>query len=115
MITGSALSASQAKNPAITAFRVVDIPSSNKFLLIWAAPGDSQLKLTEVTPTTDQAFTIKSLGTVASNFIGHGIGDEFDNSGGLSEIVIDPAETRYSMAYEGAGALYLLTAPLPKP
>ncbi len=104
----------KAKLPAIRAFRLAALPGGG-FLVIWAAPGGNVLKSLLVKPTNDVDFVTKDLPAISGNFEGHVDGDIVSGSGGLSEIVIDASLTRYSVAWEGVGAMHLLTAALPKP
>ena len=97
----------------IRACRIAPLPGGGDFLVVWAAPGTNVLKALRINPVSDTEFTTKDLGAIAGNFVGHVDGPGLVNSGGLSDIVIDPALTRYSVAWEGVGVVHLLTAPLP--
>ena len=102
----------KGKGSFIRAYRVAPLPGG-EFLVVWAAPGANVLKAMRVIPSSDSEFATKDLGAIAGNFVGHVDGPAVANSGGLSEIVIDPALSRYSVAWEGVGTVHLLTAALP--
>ncbi len=97
----------------IQAFRIARLPNSDRFLVLWAAPGSTVLKAIRIDPKDDFTFSVTTIGAVATNFLSHPVAAGVDSSGGLSELVVDPAGTRYSVAYEGVGTLHLLTAALP--
>lgn len=97
----------------IQSFRIARLPNSDRFLMLWAAPGSTVLKALRIEPKDDFTFNVTSIGAVASDFVSHPIASGVDSSGGLSELRVDPAGNRYSIAYEGVGTLSLLTAALP--
>ena len=73
--------------------------------MLWAAPGSTVLKALRIEPKDDFTFNVTSIGAVASDFVSHPIASGVDSSGGLSELRVDPAGNRYSIAYEGVGTL----------
>ncbi|MCO4763558.1 MAG: hypothetical protein KC502_18755 [Myxococcales bacterium] len=98
---------------SIQAFRLARFPNSDKFLVVWASPGSTILQAVVINPKDDHTFTVTSIGALASDFVSHPVVGGIDSSGGLSDLVIDPSGTRFSIAYESVGTLQLLTAALP--
>jgi len=98
----------------ISAFRVAQIPGSPHFLAAWAAPNTAIIKAFRIQPKDDSSFTAVDLGALAGTFSGQTVGTTVVSSGGLSELLVDPDGQRFSLAWEGVGSLYLLTAPISK-
>jgi len=103
-----------ATTATIRAFRVAELPGKTHFLAAWVAPGTSVIKLFRIEPSDDSSFKGVDLGSVAGSFSGQGSALPIAASGGLSELVIGPKGERYSLAWEGVGSLYMITAPLTK-
>ena len=97
----------------LDAFRLTQLPGTGAFLAVWVQPGGAVLQGARIAPTSDSSFQLTALGALAANFAGHAIDAGADAFGGLSELVIDPTGTRFSLAWEGTGSLWLLTSPLP--
>ncbi len=98
---------------SVQAFRIARLPNSDRFVVVWAPPNSTVLKVLRIEPKDDFSFSVTDLGAIASNFVSHPSTGGVDSSGGLSELVIDPSGSRYTVAYEGVGTLHLITAPLP--
>jgi hypothetical protein len=96
-------------------FRIASMPNDPEFLLVYAVPGAGTLKALRIEPVDDASFNVVALGDVGGQFVSHLVDDAADSSGGLSELIVSPDATRYSIAWEGAGKLWLRTAKLPTP
>ncbi|MCB9738209.1 MAG: hypothetical protein H6747_03005 [Deltaproteobacteria bacterium] len=94
-------------------FRIATIPNEPHFLLAYAVPGSSVIKALRIEPVDDASFDVVPLGDIGGQFVSHAISDAADSSGGLSELRISPDGTRYSLAWEGNGMLWLRTAKIP--
>ena len=97
----------------LDAFRLAHLPGSNAFLAVWVQPGGNVVQGARIAPTSDTSFQLTPLGVLGTTYASHAIDAGADAFGGLSDLVIDPTGTRYSIAWEGAGSLWLLTAALP--
>ncbi|MSP91526.1 MAG: hypothetical protein EXR79_06955 [Myxococcales bacterium] len=100
--------------PALAGLRIADIPGSVDFLLAFVMPASTAVQVARLQPIDDKQFVIKSLDTVATSFAAVDPAGGLLAGGGLSELAIDPAGKRYSLAWEGAGGVWLLTAELVK-
>ena len=98
---------------AIDAFRLARLPAAKGYLAVWVPPGGVALHAAKITASSDFAFAAQNLGVLSDAFASHSPGVGADTYGGLSELIVDPTGTRYSLAFEGIGKLWLLTAPLP--
>ena len=99
---------------AIEAFRLAQLPNSTHFLAAWSAPGTAVIKAFRIEPKDDLTFKAVDLGAIAGNFAGKAGSVPGASNGGLSELIIAPDGDRYSLAWEGVGALHLLTATIPQ-
>jgi hypothetical protein len=100
--------------PVIHALRIAEIPGSVDFLLAWVMPGSSELWLARIKPLNDKKYVVVTSAIVASDVLPPPTEPTVVASGGLSELLIAPKAQRYSIAYESATGVRLLTAPLPK-
>jgi hypothetical protein len=100
--------------PYVTAYRIAEIPQSPDFVIVWVAPGGGNVMMARLQPLDDQQFVIKSLAPVGSGFVSHDGGAAGTTADGLSEIALDPVGKRVSLAWEGDGTAWLLTAPVPQ-
>ena len=98
----------------IAAFRIAEIPGTGDFLVVWVAPGSAVIRGFRIEPKDDSTFKGVDLGALAGNFAGQTAAGVPASSGGLSELLMDPHGDRFSLVWEGAGALYLLTAAVQK-
>ncbi len=101
-------------SPALAAFRIAEIPGSTDFLTVWALPGSGQVWIARLKAANDSKFITQVAQVLISDFAPLSTGVPLLGSGGLSELVIAPGATRFSLAYEGTLGTSVLTAILPK-
>jgi hypothetical protein len=94
------------------ALRIVEIPSSPDFLVLWVDANSGDLVAVRLVIDSGGAAQSLPLGSIAANFAGHGAGVG-ELSGTLSAIAIDPDGGRYTVAWETDTSVALWTAPLP--
>lgn len=99
--------------PVLQAFRLAELPGTADFLVAWSMPASGQVQVVRVTPVADGTLLVKAIETVGTDFVSHALGPVVTNSGGLSDLVIDPSGTRFTLAWETDGGLRLLTAQVP--
>ncbi len=97
----------------LDAFRLAQLPGTGAFLAVWVQPGGTVIQGARIVPTSDTSVQLTSLGPLGATYASHAIDAGADAFGGLSELVVDPTGTRFSLAWEGIGNLWLLTAALP--
>ncbi len=94
---------------AIAAFRVAEIPASPDFLLAWAMPGATTIAVARVKPLDDKKLLTVWNQVVAKDWTSTTAAQVLVGSGGLSELVVAPKGDRFSLAYETASGLSVLT------
>ncbi len=100
--------------PAITAFRLAELPGSTDFLTVWAMPGSAQVWVARLKAANDSKFITQVSQVLLSDFAPISVGLPLTGAGGLSDLVIAPGAARFSLAYEGALGTTVYTGLLPK-
>jgi hypothetical protein len=98
---------------AVRAFRLTELPGTSDFLLAWVLPTSDEVHLARLQPVTDKSFVVKSNAVLANGFQGHVAAPGVQDGGGLSQLLVAPDGKRYSLAWETAKGIRVLTALLP--
>ncbi|MSQ82984.1 MAG: hypothetical protein EXR77_08730 [Myxococcales bacterium] len=107
--------AGKPSNAPLAAFRLAELPGSSDFLVAWAFPGSVNLNLARIKPLDDKKVLTVWTQTVANDYQSASVGLPLAGSGGLSELVVAPKGDRFSLAYETAVGISLVTLPVTGP
>jgi hypothetical protein len=102
------------KSPHLHAFRIADVPGSGDFVVAWLGTDGSGLNVARVKPLNDKKFVLQSTTQVDAAALPMGGGAPILGHGGLSELVLAPKGDRFTLVWQTANGLAMITAPLPK-
>ena len=97
---------------AVASFRVAEVPASPDFLVAWAGVATSSILVARLKPIDDKKVLTVWTQVVAKDFASPVAGLPVVGSGGLSELVVGPKADTFSLVYETANGLSLVTLSL---